>query len=135
MEKVQPFGPWPAPKRLGRQVTGGVVFVVVELDRELEPGHGPYALTEPENLHGSLEGPLSASVDHEVLAVLALEEVGNDSGPAEPLLGSRPSEVGDVALVPPPVHRALGDDAVEQRDVDVLAMAADAPGSQGGQYA
>ena len=89
-----------------------------------------HVLADAEDVERPLEAAGAPGVDDDPLAVGALEQVGDDAAPTEAEVGPRPGEVGDVALVPPPVHRAQGEDPVEQRRVDALAHVR-SPGGRG----
>ena len=97
---------------------------------------GGDAVAQAEEVHHPLEPALAAGVQHQVLAV-----GGRRTGRAGCGCGRTPpaSRTGRgttcPGLVPPPVHRALGEHAVEQRDVDALAQPGDAAGADGGQRA
>ena len=123
VEQLDPLVARPGAERLGGEVAGGVVLLVVQRRRHLDPTDIADDVAEAEQVHHPLEPALSPGVDHQVLAVAALEQVGDQAVAPESLLVTRLGQVRLVVLVEPPVHRAHRQRTVEQRRVDELPPA------------
>jgi hypothetical protein len=135
VEQLHPLVARTGGEGLGGQLASRVVLLVVEGHRHLRTADGLDHVAHAEDVHGPLEAALATGVDHQVLAVAAQEEVGDDPVATEALLGPAPRQVRHVVRVPPPVHGALGHHAVEQGGVDVLALTCQVAGPEGAEDA
>ena len=137
MEQLDPFLPRAQLERLWNVVARNHQFFVVERDRHLRAMRDRLRdVPEVEQLHRALEAALAAGVNLDVFPVAAFETRRDQPLAAEArALAAGGLDVRDVLGMKPVIHRALRQQAVEQRRIDPLPATRHAPRTHGGQHA